>query len=126
VGERRATVGQVLPTWVTMRDYNPFRVRLAWVLVKADGPPQGRTGGKYGRERIQTISRPFHDRRCWIVVGTIRAPVPIVEPVGLKVAFLYIVIEMGCRLTCLRCTISVRLVCLSRCQSLAVNEDLTQ
>lgn len=41
MGERRATVGQVLPTRVTMRDYNPFRVRLAWLLVKADGPPQG-------------------------------------------------------------------------------------
>ncbi|KAI9454182.1 hypothetical protein F5148DRAFT_445625 [Russula earlei] len=29
VGERRATVGQLRPTCITMRDYNPFRVRRA-------------------------------------------------------------------------------------------------
>jgi len=29
VGERRATVGQVRPVRITMRDYNPFRVRRA-------------------------------------------------------------------------------------------------
>jgi len=33
VGDRRATVGQVEPTRITMRDYNPFRVRRA----RADG-----------------------------------------------------------------------------------------
>jgi len=36
VGERRATVGQVRPTRVTMRDYNPFRVRRA--LARTGGP----------------------------------------------------------------------------------------
>lgn len=36
VGERRATVGQVSPTRITMRDYNPFRVRLA--LARTGGP----------------------------------------------------------------------------------------
>lgn len=40
VGERRATVGQVRPTCVTLRDYNPFRVRRALA----------RTGGVAGRE----------------------------------------------------------------------------
>jgi len=35
VGERRATVGQVNPTRITMRDYNPFRVRRA--LVRTGG-----------------------------------------------------------------------------------------
>jgi hypothetical protein len=29
VGERRATVGQIRPTLITIRDYNPFRVRRA-------------------------------------------------------------------------------------------------
>jgi hypothetical protein len=33
VGERRATVGQVSPTRITMRDYNPFRVRRALALA---------------------------------------------------------------------------------------------
>jgi len=36
VGERRATVGQVNPTRITMRDYNPFRVRRA--LARTGGP----------------------------------------------------------------------------------------
>ena len=40
VGERRATVGQLLPTRITMRDYNPSRVRHALAL----------TGGEAGRE----------------------------------------------------------------------------
>jgi hypothetical protein len=40
VGERRATVGQVLPTRITMRDYNPSRVRRALALA----------GGEAGRE----------------------------------------------------------------------------
>ena len=40
VGERRATVGQVRPTVITMRDYNPFRVRRALA----------RTGGGAGAE----------------------------------------------------------------------------
>ncbi|KAF8502715.1 hypothetical protein F5888DRAFT_1114705 [Russula emetica] len=33
VGERRATVGQVLPTRITMRDYDPFRVRRALEML---------------------------------------------------------------------------------------------
>jgi hypothetical protein len=37
VGERRATVGQVLPTRITMRDYNPFRVRRALALAGEAG-----------------------------------------------------------------------------------------
>jgi hypothetical protein len=36
VGERRATVGQMLPKRITMRDYNPFRVRRA--LARTGGP----------------------------------------------------------------------------------------
>lgn len=40
VGERRATVGQVAPTRITMRDYNPSRVRRALALA----------GGEAGRE----------------------------------------------------------------------------
>jgi hypothetical protein len=39
VGERRATLGQMLPTRITMRDYNPFRVRRA--LVRTGGPGNG-------------------------------------------------------------------------------------
>ena len=33
VGERRATVGQLLPTRITMRDYNPSRVPHALALA---------------------------------------------------------------------------------------------
>lgn len=40
VGERRATVGQLLPTRITMRDYNPFRVRRALEVL----------GGEAGKE----------------------------------------------------------------------------
>jgi hypothetical protein len=40
VGERRATVGRLLPTRITMRDYNPSRVRHALALA----------GGEAGRE----------------------------------------------------------------------------
>jgi hypothetical protein len=36
VGERRATVGQEFPKRITMRDYNPFRVRRA--LARTGGP----------------------------------------------------------------------------------------
>ena len=36
VGERRATVGQLTPRCITMRDYNPFRVRRA--LARTGGP----------------------------------------------------------------------------------------
>jgi hypothetical protein len=36
VGERRATVGEELPPRITVRDYNPFRVRRA--LVRTGGP----------------------------------------------------------------------------------------
>ena len=36
VGERRATVGQIIPKLITVRDYNPFRVRLA--LARTGGP----------------------------------------------------------------------------------------
>jgi hypothetical protein len=36
VGERRATVGQLRPTRITMRDFNPFRVRRA--LARTGGP----------------------------------------------------------------------------------------
>jgi len=36
VGERRAAVGRVFPTCITMRDYNPFRVRRA--LARTGGP----------------------------------------------------------------------------------------
>jgi len=36
VGERRATVGRMRPTRITMRDYNPFRVRRA--LARTGGP----------------------------------------------------------------------------------------
>ena len=41
VGERRATVGQVLPTQITMRDYNPFRVRRALEMVASRGVGSG-------------------------------------------------------------------------------------
>ena len=41
VGERRATVGQVLPTRITMRDYNPFRVRRALALCAEAGSGSG-------------------------------------------------------------------------------------
>jgi len=37
VGERRATVGQVRPTAITMRDYNPFRVRQALARTGGGG-----------------------------------------------------------------------------------------
>jgi hypothetical protein len=37
VGERRATVGQVRPTAITMRDYNPFRVRRALARTGGGG-----------------------------------------------------------------------------------------
>ena len=37
VGERRATVGQVSPTQITLRDYNPFRVRRAREMVALRG-----------------------------------------------------------------------------------------
>ena len=36
VGERRATVGQVSPLRITMRDYNPFRVRRALARTGGD------------------------------------------------------------------------------------------
>ncbi|KAI0280921.1 hypothetical protein BGY98DRAFT_961275 [Russula aff. rugulosa BPL654] len=42
VGERRATVGQVTPTWITMRDYNPFRVRRALEMVTSRGAGPGK------------------------------------------------------------------------------------
>ena len=42
VGERRATVGQVLPTRITMRDYNPFRVRRAREMVASRGAGPGK------------------------------------------------------------------------------------
>ena len=41
VGERRATVGQVLPTRITMRDYNPFRVRRALEMLASRGAEPG-------------------------------------------------------------------------------------
>jgi len=37
VGERRATVGQTRPTLITMRDYNPFRVRRARARARTGG-----------------------------------------------------------------------------------------
>ena len=42
VGERRATVGQVSPTRITMRDYNPFRVRRAREMVTSRGAGPGK------------------------------------------------------------------------------------
>ena len=42
VGERRATVGQVTPTRVTMRDYNPFRVRRALGMLASRGAGPGK------------------------------------------------------------------------------------
>jgi len=42
VGERRATVGQVLPTGITMRDYNPFRVRRALEMLASRGAGPGK------------------------------------------------------------------------------------
>jgi hypothetical protein len=42
VGERRATVGQVLPTRITMRDYNPFRVRRALEMLASRGAAPGK------------------------------------------------------------------------------------
>ena len=42
VGERRATVGQVSPTRITMRDYNPFRVRRALEMVTSRGAGPGK------------------------------------------------------------------------------------
>jgi hypothetical protein len=41
VGERRATVGQVTPTRITMRDYNPFRVRRALEMLASRGAGPG-------------------------------------------------------------------------------------
>jgi hypothetical protein len=41
VGERRATIGQVLPTRITMRDYNPFRVRRALEMLASSGAGPG-------------------------------------------------------------------------------------
>jgi hypothetical protein len=41
VGERRATVGQVSPTRITMRDYNPFRVRRALRMLASRGAGPG-------------------------------------------------------------------------------------
>jgi len=41
VGERRATVGQALPSRITMRDYNPFRVRRALEMVTSRGAGAG-------------------------------------------------------------------------------------
>jgi hypothetical protein len=42
VGERRATVGQVTPTRITMRDYNPFRVRRALEMLASRGAEPGK------------------------------------------------------------------------------------
>lgn len=42
VGERRATVGQVLPTRITIRDYNPFRVRRAVEMLALRGVEPGK------------------------------------------------------------------------------------
>ena len=42
VGERRATVGQVSPLQITMRDYNPFRVRRAREMVASRGAEPGK------------------------------------------------------------------------------------
>jgi hypothetical protein len=42
VGERRATVGQVPPTRITMRDYNPFRVRRALEMLASRGAGPGK------------------------------------------------------------------------------------
>ena len=41
VGERRATVGQVSPLQITMRDYNSFRVRRAREMVASRGAEPG-------------------------------------------------------------------------------------
>jgi hypothetical protein len=41
-GERRVTVGQVLPTRITMRDYNPFRVRRALEMLASRGAGPGK------------------------------------------------------------------------------------
>ena len=41
VGERRATVGQVSPSRITMRDYNRFRVRRAREMVASRGAGPG-------------------------------------------------------------------------------------
>lgn len=41
VGERRATVGQVTPTRITMRDYNPFRVGRAEEMLASRGVANG-------------------------------------------------------------------------------------
>jgi hypothetical protein len=42
VGERRATVGQTSPTRITMRDYNPFRVRRALEMLASRGGGPGK------------------------------------------------------------------------------------
>ena len=42
VGESRATVGQVSPTRITMRDYNPFRVRAAVEMLASRGAGPGK------------------------------------------------------------------------------------
>lgn len=42
VGERRATVGQVTPTRITMRDYNPFRVGRALEMLASRGAGPGK------------------------------------------------------------------------------------
>ena len=42
VGERRATVGQIRPIGITMRDYNPFRVRRALEMLAPRGAGPGK------------------------------------------------------------------------------------
>jgi hypothetical protein len=77
VGERRATVGQELPTRITMRDYNPFRVRCAL----------GRTGGPGNEIKLECGSvmkvvaeKSVFRKDAWFV-DDIESSLPYVETV---------------------------------------------
>ena len=77
VGERRATVGQVRPTCITMRDYSPFRIRRALE----------RTGGTGNEIKLEcgSVMRVVDEtsvyRKGEWIVDDIESSLPYVETV---------------------------------------------
>jgi hypothetical protein len=81
VGERRATVGQATPTRITMRDFNPFRVRLALEMLASRGAGPGEEVKLEGGSVIKVVKEMTSYRGGEWFCDDIDTSLPYIETV---------------------------------------------
>jgi hypothetical protein len=103
VGERRATVGQEFPTRITMRDYNPFRVRRA---LARTGGPGNEIELECGSVMKVVVEKSVFRKDAWFV-DDIESSLPFVETITPYPGCVGILMDEGSFLAEVRTEVSI-------------------